>query len=429
MNALQALEYLSRNGMELLRECLALDAYQLAALGMPLQKAKDYMRAAEAYLGPADSSRIQRETVELAAHMGHSVEHLVMINRHARQLKQRGAGWKLRAELVAMTGSYEEVNKAGGARVKEINGPKASTPGVKFSRTREGLRTITITDDQRAVTDLEKTLDAVTQEQGFQGERRETLRQSWWTHLHSGASTVRPAYQTVIAIGLEDSMRVLRGEGDDVVVGLSDGTTMTGAELVAAAIAGELGSDIMAGLFHPSTGPVNLYEARFASAKQRILAKAENLVCPWPDCGVPADRCQIHHIDAHKHGGQTEPSNLTMLCSYHNGVNDDDPEGRGRQGQPGGPGGGESPGEAGEPGETGTPGGAGSPGDAGGPDSSRGERKRRQRERRGFRGRKRSRGRVDRHRGRVRYRSPSGKLIANDHDNANLGAMSLIGVP
>src|SRR5699024_12034764 len=62
------------------------------------------------------------------------------------------------------------------------------------------------------------------------------------------------------------------------------------------------------------------------SLKQRIMATAENLVCPWPDCSVPADRCQVHHIDAHKNGGHTTPSNLTMLCRYHNGVNDDDPK-------------------------------------------------------------------------------------------------------
>src|SRR5699024_3655437 len=116
--------------------------------------------------------------------------------------------------------------------------------------------------------------------------------------------------------------------GDDITVGLSDGTTMTGAELINAALAGALGDKVYAGLFHPTAGPVNLYEARFASWKQRTLAMAENLVCPWPDCNVPADRCQVHHIDAHKNGGHTKPSNLTMICSYHNGVNDDDPHRR-----------------------------------------------------------------------------------------------------
>ena len=170
------------------------------------------------------------------------------------------------------------------------------------------------------------------------------------------------------AIGLDDFASVTSGCGDDVIVGLSDGTTMTGTELVEAALAGALGENLYAGLFHPTAGPVNLYEARFASLKQRVLAMAENLVCPWPDCAVPADRCQVHHIDAHKHGGQTTPSNLTMLCRYHNGVNDDDPH------KPG----------------------------------------------------KKSRGRMKRHRGKVRLSTPGGRLIENTHALSSLGAMNLI---
>src|SRR5699024_12829493 len=97
------------------------------------------------------------------------------------------------------------------------------------------------------------------------------------------------------------SAKIFSGEGDDVNVGASDGTTMTGAEIANAAMEGALGEKLYVGLFHPTAGPVNLYEARFASDKLRTLAMTENLVCPWPDCNVPADRCQVHHIDAHKH--------------------------------------------------------------------------------------------------------------------------------
>src|SRR5699024_9496932 len=109
-----------------------------------------------------------------------------------------------------------------------------------------------------------------------------------------------------------------------------------------------------------------LYEIRFASDKLRTLAMAENLVCPWPDCNVPADRCQVHHIDAHKHGGHTKPSNLTMLCKYHNGVNDD--------GDPANP----------------------------GPQKSKNNR------------------------GKVSLQTPSGKLVCNTHLVSSMGAMNLI---
>jgi len=68
---------------------------------------------------------------------------------------------------------------------------------------------------------------------------------------------------------------------------------MTGAELVNAAMEGALGDKLDVGLVHPAEGPVNLYETRFASDKLRTLARAEGLVCPWPGCNVPADRCQL----------------------------------------------------------------------------------------------------------------------------------------
>src|SRR5699024_10990990 len=101
-------------------------------------------------------------------------------------------------------------------------------------------------------------------------------------------------------------------------------------------------------------------------------------VCPWPDCNVPADRCQVHHIDAHKHGGHTKPSNLTMLCKYHNGVNDDDGPCKKRKRQ--------SPGKP-------------------------------------------TRGRMRRHRGKVRLQTPGGRLVGSTQDLSSMGAMDLISVP
>ncbi|MGO1457007.1 MAG: HNH endonuclease signature motif containing protein, partial [Corynebacterium casei] len=73
--------------------------------------------------------------------------------------------------------------------------------------------------------------------------------------------------------------------------------------------------------------------------------------------------------DAHKNGGQTNPSNLTTLCSYHNGVNDD------------------------------------------GARDVRHEK---------------SRGRMIRHRGQVKLVTPGGKLLGNTHDLSTMGAMALI---
>ena len=77
---------------------------------------------------------------------------------------------------------------------------------------------------------------------------------------------------------------------------------------------------------HPYEGAVNLYRTeRMANEKQRLMAAAENPVCPWAECNYPADKCQVHHLQAWRHGGDTNMANLATCCPYHNGVNDDDP--------------------------------------------------------------------------------------------------------
>src|SRR5690625_4814906 len=369
MNGQQIIKLFYTSGIPILRDVYECSPYDLADGLMPLNTARKYTRLADVLFGPADSPKVQRDSVALAEARQLSLEYLEMVNKHAKKLKARGAAWKLRAELIAFEGTFEEVEAYAKKRVTEEGGDKPKQRGVRVGRAIDGLRTISITDTQRRITDLEKTLDAaITNDEQ---PRSEALLTPFWDLVEGGGTgLIRPEYRTVIAIGLNDFAKVSCGKGEDVIVALSDGTTMTGAEFINAAMEGSLGDKLYVGLFHPTAGPVNLYEARFASDKLRTLAMAENLVCPWPDCNVPADRCQVHHIDAHNNGGHTKPSNLTMLCKYHNGINDDD-----------------------------------------------GPRKKRKRP---------SRGRMRRHRGKVRLHTPGGKLVGNTHDLSSMGAMDLI---
>ena len=374
MNGQQIIKLFYTSGITILRDVYECSPHDLAGDLMPLNTARKYTRLADVLFGPADSPKVQRDSVALAEARQLSLEYLEMVNKHAKKLNTRGAAWKLRAELIAFEGTFEEVEAYAKKRVTEEGGDTKKKPGVRLGRVIDGLRTISITDTQRRITDLEKTLDAAisTSDQ----PRSEALLEPFWDLVEGGGTgLIKPEYRTVIAIGLEDYAKVSCGKGEDVIVALSDGTTMTGAEFINAAMEGALGDKLYVGLFHPTAGPVNLYEARFASDKLRTLAMAENLVCPWPDCNVPADRCQVHHIDAHKHGGHTKPSNLTMLCKYHNGVNDDD-----------------------------------------------GPRKKRKRPSPG----KPKRGRMRRHRGKVHLHTPGGKLLGNTHDLSSMGAMNLI---
>ena len=378
MNGYELFEAFDRGGVGILRDFYELSPYDVATDGHRLSTAQKYARLARIYFGPCDSPRVQREAVALAEERRLSIEFLEMVNKHANKLKARGTAWKLRAELITYEGSYEEVDEHGKKRVTEEGGDKVKQSGVRVGRAIDGLRTISITDTQRRITDLEKTLDGATSESDQL--RSEALLKPFWDLVEgNGTGLIKPEYRTVIALGLDQSAEVLSGTGSESVIGLSDGTTMTGAEIVNSAMEGALGDKLYVGLFHPTAGPVNLYEARFASDKLRTLAMAENLVCPWPDCNVPADRCQVHHIDAYKHGGHTKPSNLTMLCKYHNGVNDDGPRNKRGPGKP-------------------------------------------KRPKRG----KPKRGRMHRHRGKVRLRTPGGKLLGNTHDLSSMGAMDLI---
>ncbi|WP_408931782.1 HNH endonuclease signature motif containing protein [Corynebacterium sp. YSMAA1_1_D6] len=80
-------------------------------------------------------------------------------------------------------------------------------------------------------------------------------------------------------------------------------------------------------LIHPTIGPVWLHRMkRLAGFEQRMMASAEHPTCARKGCNKPADYAQVHHLIPWKAGGTTDPPNLTMLCAYHNGVNDDDPD-------------------------------------------------------------------------------------------------------
>src|SRR5690625_2617093 len=379
MKGFQLLERFYTSGISILRDVYDCSPHDLVSSVMSLKTARKYTRLATVFFGPADSPKKQRDAVALAEARELSVEYLEMVNKHAKKLTTRGAAWRLRAELIAYEGTLDEVDAFGKQRVSEEGGDTKKKPGVRLGRVIDGLRTISITDTQRRITDLEKTLDAAIENDNDR-LLSEALLEPFCNLVEGGGTgLIKPEYRTVIAIGLDDFAKVSCGKGEDVVVALSDGTTMTGAEFINAAMAGSLGDKLYVGLFHPTAGPVNLYEARFASDKLRTLAMAENLVCPWPDCTVPADRCQVHHIDAHKHGGHTKPSNLTMLCKYHNGVNNDAPDGQRNKHKPGKP-------KRGKP----------------------------------------NRGRMRRHRGKVRMHTPGAKLVGNTHHVSSMGAMNLI---
>ncbi|MDK8763753.1 HNH endonuclease [Corynebacterium sp. MSK218] len=104
----------------------------------------------------------------------------------------------------------------------------------------------------------------------------------------------------------------------DIVVQLSNGAKITGAELIER----ELAEEGLVMLVDRVKGPVELHRTqRLASDKQRTMAIGEQPTCAWDSCLCGADYAQIHHITEWRNGGDTNPENLTPLCEYHNAIN------------------------------------------------------------------------------------------------------------
>ena len=119
----QAFKLLTSHGIGFLRLFDELSPHDLSDEGIEITLAKNYARLATELFSPCDSPRVQHEAIALAEERNLSANHLLMVNKHARKLKARGAAWKLRAELIALEGSIEEVE----AYAKSASPKKAAT--------------------------------------------------------------------------------------------------------------------------------------------------------------------------------------------------------------------------------------------------------------------------------------------------------------
>ena len=352
MNALQTFLKGLAPGMDIIANCHGMSVRALIAAGCPDTTATRLLTLAETYFGTTTFRRQQRESIAASRANGHSLTALLTIERHAAKLKKKHDAWALRRELCGMKGKVSDIDKRGRARVKELKGPVKRQPGVKIYHRADGPWTMSITGPSADIADMHAAIDKDAPLASVQ-------------NIFHGEAAARPSVTTNVVLRLDELDRIVdfgsgspsgssskpgsssnarAGSGSnaaadtsanlgadsaygsdsdgDVVVQLTNGATMTGAELVRRAFT-EHG---YVTLIHPVEGPVNLYRtSRFASAKQRLMAAAENPVCPWPECRYPADECQVHHLNAWKNGGETNPRNLTIACPYHNGVNDDDP--------------------------------------------------------------------------------------------------------
>lgn len=299
------------------------DQYAIRA-GLDPRQVSAWAGVREVYFGATSYTRKQARALQLARRF--SLHQLVLIERRLKRLPVNER-WAPRLELLQVGGNYCALEQA----ARDLLPDDSRTPedGVRFSKSKNGKRKFSGSGDEHVLAALEQRL-----RDGLDTSRPAGPQLfSRLTKIIEGDAGVQvPVPRPIVAVAAEQHVAILADSGDDVLLGLTDGTTITGAEYVAA-LMGEIFPSEVA-LVHPEEGPVNLYRTqRVANSKQRDLARIATPMCPVPGCRVSADLCEFHHTQAWSQGGETNLANLVPLCRYHNRVNHDDPRHTNRRGR------------------------------------------------------------------------------------------------
>lgn len=301
------------------------------ALGMQPNRARSLADVHSTYLAPTHAHKQQAKAVSLVREAGLSLDHLVYLEGYLKQLPVRERGAKrleaLDAVAKARPKNYNAYTRTVKAAVPIEQKPPEET--AKFGRGRMGLAPILLWMDEHDAADIYHAASEHTDPDKPLGPQLlKNLVGIFRANTGEGAEGAMPVPfsvpRPIVSVPLADWVAIHEGEGDEVTLGLSDGTTMTGAEFIERFVA-TAENHLEIALVKPGYGAVNLYDtSRFANDKQRTLASLVNPVCPWPGCKSPAAHNQAHHVTPWKQGGPTNLNNLVMVCRYHNYVNDDD---------------------------------------------------------------------------------------------------------
>lgn len=289
------------------------DKRAAVAAGVSPSQASSWAGLHEVYYGTTRFTAKQREALKLAG--AFSLEQLVYIERRLKAVDGDAERWQARLDMLARPGTFHTLKD----RADEVapQKPKPREESLRMTQSIDGFRGLYVWAEERKMANLDHKLFTMLD------DTKPVMPQNvanFFELLGSGG-VAEAVPRPQVLIPLPQYTQITQGLGDDTVLRLTDGTTMTGAEYLAKFHGGAL----EVALFHPKEGPVNLYDTqRSASAKQRDLARLVLPGCPVPGCRRGADQCEAHHVKAWKHGGATNMSNLAMLCRYHNRTNDDD---------------------------------------------------------------------------------------------------------
>ena len=347
MNLVEAHLRSQAAGIELVAGVAGLSFEQLRAWG-PESAARSLLALFDVYFASTSFTRKQARAVSAARANGHDLPTLLLIERFAGRLKKQHQAWDLRIELCGIAGDEKAVARYARKRIRELSPPPAPKPGVTIRRGKE-LSKLTLTAPAALIEDLRPNIDEEDPVGSFTAAFRE-------------GRLARPVAQTLAVMELPEYATILGRLGDpstprpdsadpasaapiapnspsdqptisscadesqdnaapdlgDIVIQLSNGAKITGKELIER----ELAEEGLVMIVDRVKGPVELHRTqRVASEKQRIMACGEQPTCAWDRCLCGADYSQIHHITEWRHGGETNPENLTPLCKYHNAIN------------------------------------------------------------------------------------------------------------
>lgn len=328
MTRLELFAQAEARAMDLLSEAAGLDAAALTARGITERSASRIARLAAVYYDTKSMYSAYRQRCRTAgAHLSlYDLEAIEGFATKAKTLAGHTEAWKLREYLCGLP-DLGTIRREGSGRItaladatgKEL-GPDL---GARFSR--HGSKTrVSLTLDQHRMAEVQALATEQARKLGGSGYTKVHLAEALHGLLTRADDAERVITRRVIyaVVPLPKLAQIQHGNGDDVTIQFSDGTSMSGREFVEA----EFESEGLAALVDREEGPVDLYRlSRFASDKQRLLLHAQSTTCIWPGCRQGAENCQAHHITPWARGGPTNIKNLTNLCRYHNGLNDDDP--------------------------------------------------------------------------------------------------------
>lgn len=334
MNVKECLEFLAANGVALAEYIFSVSQkprakVELSALfGIDPTTMGRYIKTAKALFGPTRDNAMREEALAIARQGNLGLDTIALINTKVSRLRDPDNQEAFRVELLlfACKHPFTVLKQHADIRLQEENSPSAShSHALRYARfshapDSNNMRYLFLSLPEELMTAIEsRMVDYARRFKSATVSSQQTLADViTGTLLHDDS-------RSPDGNALREGLILLPADGWKNNGG-SELVTTDGATIKAAELANHLLADFgYAVLYDENAEPVDLFRTqRLANTKQRIILTADQLLCTDPSCSRAAFRAQCHHIDAWKHGGNTNLENLAMVCGSHNAQNDDD---------------------------------------------------------------------------------------------------------